>query len=215
MIGPNKGVQGTLHKVSGPLTPDVGNVKTIGQMKLRPTAWVAIGIGLTHFVVALLEAECLFGRAEYSMFWVETFPALLWFPVSIFRDPTDITVPMQYFPLVGAWLSLLLLCVVSTAWGFYAYFIFRMATSSSVLNRQLVAAWGIYAIACVAVLLVPVLFPGILALLSVVGILGGLATIALAAHAHNRTAWPGSIFIAANMLAGAWCSYTWWAISGV
>jgi hypothetical protein len=147
------------------------------------------------------------------MFWVETFPALLWFPLSVFCDPTDITVPMQYFPLLGAWLSLLALCAVSSAWGLYAYFIIRMVTSDSRLNRQLIAAWGIYAIACVVVVFLPVLLPTLLALLSVIGVLGALAAIVLAANAHSRTAWPGGIFVAVNMCMGAWFSYALWGLS--
>jgi hypothetical protein len=190
-------------------------MKMPDHMKLRPTTWIAVAIGVTHFVLALLESQCLLGGSEYSTFWVETFPALLWFPLSVFCDPTDITVPMQYFPLLGAWLSLLALCAVSSAWGLYAYFIIRMATSNSRLNRQLIAAWGIYAIACVAVLLIPVLVPALLAMLSAVGVLGALAAIVLAANARSRPAWPGGIFVAANMCVGAWFSYTWWAISGV
>lgn len=190
-------------------------MKTLKHIRIRPAGWSAIAVGLGHFVVTLLDALCFFGGSEYSTYWVETFPALLWFPVSLFLDPTDITVPMQYFPLLGAWFSVLLLSVVSSAWGLYAFFILRMASSVSRLNRQLIAAWGIYAMACVAVLLLPVLFPALLALLSVVGILGAFVAIALAARAHSRTDWPGGIFVAVNMCAGAWFSYTWWAIAGV
>ena len=43
-MSPNKGVQGTLHKVSGPLTPDVGLRKT--EMKILPLLFGFILLGL-------------------------------------------------------------------------------------------------------------------------------------------------------------------------
>ena len=123
-------------------------MKTLKHIHIRPAAWIAMAIGLCHFVVTLLEAPCVLwflGGSEYSMFWDETFPAFLWFPVSLFVDPASITVPMHYFPLLGAWLSLLALFGLSTAWGLYAYCIVRMIVSPDHWNRRLVATFGGYA----------------------------------------------------------------------
>ena len=185
-------------------------MKTLKHIHIRPAGWIAIAVGLGHFAVTLLEAQCFFGGSEYTMFWVETFPAILWFPVSQFVDPTDITVPMQYFPLLGAWLFLLAFLGLSTAWGLYAYCTVRMIVSPDQWNRRLVATFGGYGLLIAAFWFIPVP-AALLALLALVGVVGALGSI-IAAVAIRRTAWPAMLFVAANMATGAYFGFMGWVL---
>jgi len=188
-------------------------MKTLKHIHVRPAGWIAIAIGFTHFVVTLLEAQCVLwflGGSRYSMFWDETFPAVLWFPASLFMDPTDITVPMLDFPLFGAWLSLFALCALSAAWGLYAYCVTRMVVSPDPQNRKLIAAFGGYAL--LIGLLWVLAIPGILALFSLIGAVAALCSL-VAAVGVRRSAWPAMLFIAANMAVAAYFSFTGWVLS--
>ena len=49
---PNKGVQGTLHKVSGPLTPDVGNENNMKTI----TTWILWGLSIASTLALSMVA---------------------------------------------------------------------------------------------------------------------------------------------------------------